>query len=87
MFPKSTIFAAIDNSMSQTSKRSVSIGNSTLEQKAPETLPLLDQLMIFLTPNPKEIVDAEKRSRSVVITEIPEADPSTDFFFYTSSCH
>ncbi|WKX95333.1 hypothetical protein Q1695_012074 [Nippostrongylus brasiliensis] len=48
-----------------------------LEQKAPEALPLLEELMVLLTPNPKEIVDAEKRSRSVVISGIPKADPST----------
>ncbi|EYC35300.1 hypothetical protein Y032_1083g3574 [Ancylostoma ceylanicum] len=44
-----------------------------LNDKAPEGLPLLNQLLQLLKPNPLEIVEAEKRARSIVIAGIPEA--------------
>ncbi|KIH59341.1 hypothetical protein ANCDUO_10429 [Ancylostoma duodenale] len=50
---------------------------SILEEKAPEGLPLLEQLMKCLKPNPKEWVEAEKRSRSVVLSGVPEAEKGT----------
>ncbi|KIH51004.1 hypothetical protein ANCDUO_18913, partial [Ancylostoma duodenale] len=43
-----------------------------LSDKAPEGLPLLNQLLQLLKPNPLEIVEAEKRTRSIVIAGIPE---------------
>ncbi|KIH46483.1 hypothetical protein ANCDUO_23464 [Ancylostoma duodenale] len=52
------------------------LDESTLE-KAPEGLPLLDQLMKCLKPNPKEWVEAKKRSRSVVLSSVPEAEKGT----------
>ncbi|KAL6743105.1 hypothetical protein Aduo_016185 [Ancylostoma duodenale] len=44
-----------------------------LEEKAPEAVPLLNQLITALRPNPKDIVESEKRSRSIVISGMPEA--------------
>ncbi|KAK5978121.1 hypothetical protein GCK32_005488, partial [Trichostrongylus colubriformis] len=41
-------------------------------QKAPEALPLLEKLVSSLIPDPTEIVEAEKRSRSVIIAGVPE---------------
>ncbi|KAK5983980.1 hypothetical protein GCK32_011688, partial [Trichostrongylus colubriformis] len=43
-----------------------------LQKKAPEGLPLLEKLVDLLTPNPAEIVEAEKRARSIIIHGIPE---------------
>ncbi|KIH46096.1 hypothetical protein ANCDUO_23853, partial [Ancylostoma duodenale] len=43
-----------------------------LEEKAPEAVPLLNQLITALRPNPKDIVESEKRSRSIVISGMPE---------------
>ncbi|KIH50231.1 hypothetical protein ANCDUO_19691, partial [Ancylostoma duodenale] len=48
--------------------------HTILQAKVPEALPLLDELVKILTPNPREIVEAEKRSRSVVICGIPEGE-------------
>ncbi|EYC39262.1 hypothetical protein Y032_0665g1322 [Ancylostoma ceylanicum] len=45
-----------------------------LNDKAPEALPLLNQLLQLLKPNPQEIVEEEKRARSIVIAGIPEAE-------------
>ncbi|EYC32408.1 hypothetical protein Y032_0003g1556 [Ancylostoma ceylanicum] len=44
-----------------------------LEEKAPEAIPLLDELITILQPDPKEIVENEKRSRSIIISGMPEA--------------
>ncbi|EYC17562.1 hypothetical protein Y032_0030g2137 [Ancylostoma ceylanicum] len=45
-----------------------------LEEKAPEGIPLLNQLISILQPNPQEIVESEKRSRSIIISGMPEAE-------------
>ncbi|KIH68359.1 hypothetical protein ANCDUO_01307 [Ancylostoma duodenale] len=44
-----------------------------LEEKAPEAVPLLNQLITALRPNPKDIVESVKRSRPIVISGMPEA--------------
>ncbi|KIH57287.1 hypothetical protein ANCDUO_12522 [Ancylostoma duodenale] len=48
-----------------------------LAEKAPEGLPLLDQLLKILKPDPRELVEAEKRSRSIVLSGVPEAVSGT----------
>ncbi|VDP40145.1 unnamed protein product [Heligmosomoides polygyrus] len=48
--------------------------DSILEEKAPEALPILDRLLHLLTPNPSEIVEADKRARSIVIYGVAECD-------------
>ncbi|EYC34571.1 hypothetical protein Y032_0001g474 [Ancylostoma ceylanicum] len=49
---------------------------SILLDKAPEALSLLDELVVLLSPIPKEIVEEEKRARSVVIAGVAEAQIS-----------
>ncbi|KHJ99344.1 hypothetical protein OESDEN_00656 [Oesophagostomum dentatum] len=46
------------------------------KDKAPEAIPLLNKLVSVLSLSPKEIIEEEKRSRSVVISGLPE--PSND---------
>lgn len=48
---------------------------SLLKAKAPEGLPLLQQLLDLLRQDPREIVEAEKRTRSIVIAGVAEAEP------------
>ncbi|EYC16424.1 hypothetical protein Y032_0033g2651 [Ancylostoma ceylanicum] len=45
-----------------------------LEVKAPEALPLLNQLLQLSRIDPREIVETEKRSRSIVISGVAEAE-------------
>ncbi|KAL6738919.1 hypothetical protein Aduo_012415 [Ancylostoma duodenale] len=47
---------------------------SILREKAPEALPLLNQLWNTFKPDPKAIVEGEKRGRSIVISSVPEAE-------------
>ncbi|EYC27738.1 hypothetical protein Y032_0008g154 [Ancylostoma ceylanicum] len=47
---------------------------SILANKAPEALPLLNQLIQLFRPNPREIIESEKRARSIVIAGIAEAE-------------
>ncbi|EYC13523.1 hypothetical protein Y032_0043g763 [Ancylostoma ceylanicum] len=47
---------------------------SILREKAPEALPLLDQLWSTFKPDSKAIVEEEKRGRSIVISGVPEAE-------------
>ncbi|KIH47261.1 hypothetical protein ANCDUO_22682 [Ancylostoma duodenale] len=51
---------------------------SILADKAPEALPLLDQLIQLLKPDPKVIIESEKRARSLVIAGITEAEGISD---------
>ncbi|KIH65668.1 hypothetical protein ANCDUO_04009 [Ancylostoma duodenale] len=53
---------------------------SVLVDKAPEALPLLNQLIQLLRPNPQEIIESEKRARSLVIAGIAEADGDLEPF-------
>ncbi|EYC05120.1 hypothetical protein Y032_0084g1786 [Ancylostoma ceylanicum] len=50
---------------------------SILFEKAPEAIPVLNELIDLLKPCPKAIVDAEKRERSIVIAGLVEADAET----------
>ncbi|KIH65490.1 hypothetical protein ANCDUO_04191 [Ancylostoma duodenale] len=47
---------------------------SILNDKAPEALPLLDQLLDMLRLDPCEIIESEKRARSIVIAGVAEAE-------------
>ncbi|EPB68312.1 hypothetical protein ANCCEY_12598 [Ancylostoma ceylanicum] len=38
-----------------------------VKEKAPEAIPLLDELITILQPNPKEIVENEKSSRRTLL--------------------
>ncbi|KAK6009736.1 hypothetical protein OSTOST_25307 [Ostertagia ostertagi] len=73
--PSSPYMAQIANSLSDDCSVLFTELQGILEEKAPEAVPLLEKLVGLLTPNPSEIVAAEKRARSIVITGIPE-DPN-----------
>ncbi|KAL6738536.1 hypothetical protein Aduo_012076 [Ancylostoma duodenale] len=51
--------------------------HSILEEKAPEGIPLLEKLVSLLTPDPHDIVEADKRSRSIIISGVPEGDTNS----------
>ena len=51
-----------------------------LRDKAPEAIPILNDLINVLTPSPKDIVEQEKRSRSIVIAGLEEAASGTPAF-------
>ncbi|EYB88700.1 hypothetical protein Y032_0242g3402 [Ancylostoma ceylanicum] len=53
---------------------------SILADKALEALPLLNQLMQLLRPNPQEVVESEKRARSLVIAGVAEAEGDLEPF-------
>lgn len=50
---------------------------SILQAKAPEVIPLLEALFQLLAPSPREVVEADKRSRSIDISGITEGDLSS----------
>ncbi|KHJ79337.1 hypothetical protein OESDEN_21018 [Oesophagostomum dentatum] len=51
-----------------------------LRDKAPEAIPILNDLLNVLRPSPKDIVEQEKRSRSIVIAGLEEAASGTPAF-------
>ncbi|KIH54541.1 hypothetical protein ANCDUO_15313 [Ancylostoma duodenale] len=53
---------------------------SILAHKAPEALPLLDQLIQLLKPDPRELIESEKRTKSIVIAGIAEPEGVSDPF-------
>ncbi|KAK5972288.1 hypothetical protein GCK32_013556 [Trichostrongylus colubriformis] len=64
--------AHISQTLSEDCSALLSELHSVLQQKAPEALPLLEKLVSSLILDPTEIVEAEKRSRSVIIAGVPE---------------
>ncbi|RCN30110.1 hypothetical protein ANCCAN_24129 [Ancylostoma caninum] len=79
--PSSSATSAMNSSSSQPTNPSgeyvVSQLQAILTEKAPEGLPLLNQLLKILKPDPRELVEAEKRSRSIVLSGVPEAAVGT----------
>ncbi|VDO86654.1 unnamed protein product [Heligmosomoides polygyrus] len=72
--PSSPIISSLRPNSSDDCEAVLSQLQSILEEKAPEALPILDRLLHLLTPNPSEIVEADKRARSIVIYGVAECD-------------
>ncbi|KIH64666.1 hypothetical protein ANCDUO_05020 [Ancylostoma duodenale] len=73
--PISSTTSSIAAASPESAKKEVTLRlRSVLTDEAPEALPLLDQLLDLLRLDPREIVDSEKKARSIVIACVAEAE-------------
>ncbi|KHJ97522.1 hypothetical protein OESDEN_02510, partial [Oesophagostomum dentatum] len=70
----------VDDSASKTGEFTLTDGYRQSANKASEAIPLLNKLVTLLSQSPKEIVEEEKRARSVVVSGLPEATHGTPAF-------